>query len=489
MAAAVEPTLSNMGYITTVLEHEQRLAGGLKNGALAAATVAIDPHGGVTVTADSIPQGQGHRTVLAEVVAGAFGLAPRDIRVVAEFDSARDAWSIAAGNYSCRFAPAVAGTAWRAAGRLRDRLARLAAARLDLPLEDIRFEGGMVGAGPDKEMRFARLAGLAHWSPGTLPQGVEPALRATEFWSPPELGPPDAEDRINGSAAYGFIFDACSVEVDADTGRVRIDRYVTAHDAGCLLHRPMADGQVRGGLSNAVGAALFEAFVYDEAGQPLAGTFADYPPPTACEAPDPEILHLETPSPLHPARRQGHRRGQRHERAPLHRQCGGGRARRRRSGTAAHARPRRGAHPVKPAPFDYLRPASLDEALEALVSDGAMALAGGQSLVAMLNMRLARPDLLVDIMRLPELRERGTRIGAAVRQAELAGLHPLIDRAPAACRALPDPQPGHLLRLGRAWRPGGGTAALPCGARRAGSISPRRAASGRSRPRTSSRGR
>lgn len=84
---------------------------------------------------------------------------------------------------------------------------------------------------------------------------------------------------------------------------------------------------------------------------------------------------------------------------------------------------------MKPAPFDYLRPASLGEALEALATDGAMALAGGQSLVAMLNMRLARPDLLVDIMHLPELRERGIRIGAAVRQCELAGLHPLIDRA------------------------------------------------------------
>ena len=84
---------------------------------------------------------------------------------------------------------------------------------------------------------------------------------------------------------------------------------------------------------------------------------------------------------------------------------------------------------MKPTPFDYLRPASLAEALEALASEGAVALAGGQSLVAMLNMRLARPDLLVDIMHLSELRERGTRIGAAVRQCELAGLHPLIDRA------------------------------------------------------------
>ena len=84
---------------------------------------------------------------------------------------------------------------------------------------------------------------------------------------------------------------------------------------------------------------------------------------------------------------------------------------------------------MKPAPFDYLRPANLGEALEALAAEGAMALAGGQSLIAMLNMRLARPDLLVDIAHLPELGGRGLRVGAAVRQAELAGLHPLIDRA------------------------------------------------------------
>ncbi len=84
---------------------------------------------------------------------------------------------------------------------------------------------------------------------------------------------------------------------------------------------------------------------------------------------------------------------------------------------------------MKPPPFDYLRPERLGEALEALAADGAAALAGGQSLIAMLNMRLARPGLLVDIMHLSELRERGARIGAAVRQAELAGLHPLIDLA------------------------------------------------------------
>ena len=307
LAAVVEPTVSNMGYVTTVLPHAERVRTGLKNGAIATATVSIDPLGGVSVSAASTPQGQGHRTVLAEVVAEVFGLAPTDVRAVTDFDSARDAWSIASGNYSCRFAPAVAGAAVKAALVLRGQLAALAAAQLNVPGDALAFAGGRVFAkgNPDNGLSFTRLAGIAHWAPASLPDGVEPALRATEFWTPPELAPPGPDDRINGSAAYGFVFDVCGVEVDRDTGQVRIDRYVTAHDAGRILHRGMADGQIRGGFANAVGAALFEEFVYDGAGQPLAGTFADYPVPTACEVPEPEILHRGTPSPLTPLGAKG----------------------------------------------------------------------------------------------------------------------------------------------------------------------------------------
>ena len=103
---------------------EERRKAGPKNGAQSTATVSLDPLGTVTVQVASTPQGQGHRTVLAQVVADALGLKPQDIRVVADVDTAKDAWSIASGNYSSRFAPAVAGAAQIAAVRLRDRLAR-----------------------------------------------------------------------------------------------------------------------------------------------------------------------------------------------------------------------------------------------------------------------------------------------------------------------------------------------------------------------------
>lgn len=306
-AAVVEPSVSNMGYITTVLTAEERRKAGPKNGAQAAATVAVDPTGGVSVSVESAPQGQGHRTVLAQVVADVFGLPFADIRVVTDFDTAKDAWSIAAGNYSSRFAGAVAGTAHLAAVKLRDRMARLAAPQLNVRPEDIRFAGGKLFAAdnPDNALSFSRVAAAGHWSPGTLPDGEEAALRETVFWTPEPLKAPTDADHINSSACYGFIFDFCGVEIDRATGQVRIDRYVTMHDAGRLLNPLLVEGQVLGGFSQAVGVALYEEFAYGEDGRFLSGTFADYLVPTAMEVPVPVILHRESPSPVTPLGAKG----------------------------------------------------------------------------------------------------------------------------------------------------------------------------------------
>src|SRR6266702_4295892 len=102
-AAVVEPSVSNMGYITTVLTASERRKAGPKNGAQATATVTVDPLGSISVHVASVPQGQGHRTVLAQVVADVFGLTPAEVRVNTEIDTAKDAWSIASGNYASRF--------------------------------------------------------------------------------------------------------------------------------------------------------------------------------------------------------------------------------------------------------------------------------------------------------------------------------------------------------------------------------------------------
>ncbi len=306
-AAVVEPSISNMGYVTAVLTPEERRRAGPKDGACAAATVSIDPVGAVCATVDSVPQGQGHRTVVAQVVADVLGLRVEDVTVTVEHDTAKDAWSIAAGNYSSRFAGAVAGAAHLAAVRVADRLRRIAGRELNVPAERLAFGGGRIFQrdNPDNAIPLARAAGQAHWSPGALPEGVAPGLRETVFWNMPELTPPDDEDRVNGSGAYGFIFDFCGVEIDRDTGAVRIDRYVSAHDAGRLLNPALVDGQIRGGFAHAVGAALYEEFAYGDDGSFLSGTFADYRVPTCWEVPEPIVIHVESPSPFTPLGAKG----------------------------------------------------------------------------------------------------------------------------------------------------------------------------------------
>ncbi|HTW69741.1 MAG TPA: molybdopterin cofactor-binding domain-containing protein, partial [Acetobacteraceae bacterium] len=277
-----------------------RRRAGPKNGAQATATVALDPLGSVTVHVASVPQGQGHRTVLAQVVADVFGLRPADIQVIAELDTVRDAWSIASGNYSSRFAAAVAGTAHMAALRLRDKLARVAAAQLNIAPEQVEFAEGRVRArgNPDNALPFARVAATGHWAPATLPDGIAAPLRETVYWTPQQLSAPNDADEVNSSLCHGFIFDICAVEVDRITGVVRIDKYVTMHDCGRILHPAMVAGQITGGFAQALGAALLEEHAYAPDGSFLSGTFADYLLPTAMEVPEPLILHHETPSPF-----------------------------------------------------------------------------------------------------------------------------------------------------------------------------------------------
>ena len=306
-AAVVEPSVSNMGYITAALTPEERRRAGPKNGAQSTATVSLDPLGTVTVQVASTPQGQGHRTVLAQVIADALGLKPRDVSVVADVDTAKDAWSIASGNYSSRFAPAVAGTARLAALNLRDRLARVAATLLNVSPADIAFADGRVAArsNPDNSLPFSRLAASGHWAPGTLPAELGQTIRETVFWTPPQLTAPTDFDQVNSSLCHGFIFDFCGVEIDPTSGAVRLDRYVTMHDCGSILHPAMVTGQICGGFAQALGAALYEEYAYADDGNFLSGTFADYLVPTAMEVPEPIVLHRESPSPFTPLGAKG----------------------------------------------------------------------------------------------------------------------------------------------------------------------------------------
>src|SRR5262249_59952300 len=125
------------------------------------------------------------------------------------------------------------------------------------------------------------------------------------LWSRCALGGPKAADEVNSSAVYGFVFDFCGLEIERDTGTVRIDKYVSLHDAGRILNPALFDGQVRGGFAMAVGAALHERLVYAEGGGFVTGSLLGYALPTASMISGLESFPHETQSPGTPLRAKG----------------------------------------------------------------------------------------------------------------------------------------------------------------------------------------
>ncbi|HEY2936056.1 MAG TPA: xanthine dehydrogenase family protein molybdopterin-binding subunit [Gaiellaceae bacterium] len=278
LACVVEPSISNIGYITLALTPDERAAGLPKSGNAEGCIITVSPLGGITVRLSTTPQGQGHRTVAAQIVADRLGVAPEEVDVLSELDTSVNAWTVASGNYSSRFSGVGVGAVTAAADRLAKKIAA------------IREHVG-------EEISLRRVAGMCHWSPESLPEGMEAGLAAVAFYSAPNLEPPDVEDRVASSGAHGFIVDVAVVEVDRDTAQVRVLDYVSVHDAGQLLNPLIVDGQIRGGFAHGAGAALFERLVYDEEGTLLTGTFMDYLVPTAPDIPSVTIAHRESSEP------------------------------------------------------------------------------------------------------------------------------------------------------------------------------------------------
>jgi 2-furoyl-CoA dehydrogenase large subunit len=285
IACVVEPSISNMGYITLAEPGETR--GLPKSGNAEGCSITISALGGITVRTTTTPQGQGHRTVIAQIVADRLGVEPRDVDVLTESDTSTSPWTIASGNYSSRFSGVAVAAVAAAAEQLAAKIAT------------VREHLG------DESASLRRVAGTAHWNPEALPAGMEPGLAATAYYAAPNLLAPDAADRVASSAAHGFVVDVALVEIDRDTGEVEILDYVTVHDAGRLLNPLLAEGQVRGGLAHGAASALYERHVYDEDGNLLTGTFVDYLVPTAPDLPTPRIGHRESPSPFLPLGAKG----------------------------------------------------------------------------------------------------------------------------------------------------------------------------------------
>jgi carbon-monoxide dehydrogenase large subunit len=251
------------------------------------ATLRVLPSGKVRLLTGACPQGQGHRTSFAQIAADHLGVAPEAIDIVM---ADTDAIAMGFGTYASRIA-ANAGPAIHIAGeRLSAKIKKFASLALEAAAEDIELVAGraQVKGVPGMGKSFAELAAIAQGMSGfSLPQDVTPGLEETHYFGPAQ-------------AAYCNGTHIAEVEVDVETGQVRILRYSIGHDCGNLINPMIVDGQIQGGLAHGVGNALFEFMGYDDDAQPTTVTLADYLLPGSCDVPDAAMVHVMTPSPLNP---------------------------------------------------------------------------------------------------------------------------------------------------------------------------------------------
>jgi 2-furoyl-CoA dehydrogenase large subunit len=302
VATVVDPSVSNLGYVTVAIDPKIRAREDYlpKSGAMETATVKVDALGGVTCLVNTTPQGQGHETLVSQIVADGLGVRPEDVNVVTEFDTFNRVWSIASGTYSSRFASVGASAFGVAAGKLRQKMVRIAAHLLEASPDDIDVVDGQffVKGTPDRKISIKRLAGICHWNPTQLPEDMDITLEALHVYSFPLAKPPDEHDRVNSSNTYGFIGEVVAVEIDRDTREVQIKKYATLHDAGTIMNPTIVEAQIYGGAMHGIGGALYEELSYAADGQMTAASFMDYLAPTACEAVDLQIGHMVSPSPI-----------------------------------------------------------------------------------------------------------------------------------------------------------------------------------------------
>ncbi|MBI4247230.1 MAG: molybdopterin-dependent oxidoreductase, partial [Candidatus Rokubacteria bacterium] len=226
LAVAVDPSVSNMGYVATALDPQFRAKPEYlpKSGAVDACTVKIDPLGRVIAILATTPQGQGHQTIVSQIVADELGLTPEDVTVVDEMDTFTRVWSISSGTYSSRFGAVGTSAVALAARKLKAKLVEYAAHLMERPVDQVEFRDGAVrvkqGKGPFYTIKD--LAGRAHWHTQSLPDGMEPGLQATAVFGFKVSEAVDAADRVNSSNTYGFIAEVMAVEVDPATAAITI---------------------------------------------------------------------------------------------------------------------------------------------------------------------------------------------------------------------------------------------------------------------------
>jgi carbon-monoxide dehydrogenase large subunit len=245
------------------------------------ANVRMLPDGSVLIYVGVQNHGQGHETTLAQIAAHELGIDPGQISV-RYGDTAVGPYGF--GTFASRSIVFAGGAVGKASRALAEKIRRIGAHLLQADVAATRIEGGMVH-GPSSKVGIAEIAFAANARPDHLPAGMEPLLDTTATYEPADSG---------GVFAYGTH--AALVAVDPDTGAVELLDYVVSEDCGTMINPMIVDGQVVGGIVQGIGTALYEEIPYDERGQPLASSLADYVIPCAAEIPTIRIEHLITPA-------------------------------------------------------------------------------------------------------------------------------------------------------------------------------------------------
>jgi 2-furoyl-CoA dehydrogenase large subunit len=242
--------------------------------------------------------GQGHETLFATILGEELGFDPDDIRIVhGDSLSAPPTRSPVAS----RMAIMLGGAATGAAGKIKARAMAIAAFNLDRREEDLEYSGGTVSDrdDPARKLTWAEICFIAYRAHHKLPEGMEPGFQAQYIFQVPGGGRlPDENNKVGIYPCYSFQAHIPYVEIDPGTGRVSVLEYAIAHDCGTVINPDIVRGMVIGGLAHGIGAALYEKFAYDEGGQFLSATFADYLMPSVHEIPDVKDVEHCTPSPL-----------------------------------------------------------------------------------------------------------------------------------------------------------------------------------------------
>lgn len=249
------------------------------------ATIRIEPSGKATLLTGSSPHGQGLETTMAQIVAHELGINVDDVEVIHS-----DTFMVPQGNgtYGSRSIVVGGSAALNASRKVKQKAIQIAAFLLNTQSQYVQYEDGVFYAEdiPDRSVTWEEMARYAY-SGGSLPSDIERGLDATTFYEPPDY-------------TYSYSAGIAVVNIDAETGDVKLERYISSDDCGIVINPLIVDGQTHGALAQGIGAALMEETIWDNSGQVITGSFMDYAIPMADQFPMFELVRTETPSPNNP---------------------------------------------------------------------------------------------------------------------------------------------------------------------------------------------